>query len=144
MGDTNLYLSRKNQLLTLQVEHRFAAPPAPMQLKLCTEPAVHLSIVDNNIQNYSDAATNIHNLNPLQQQLLEILSTDKPLTTVTLRTRLRRRKQHVSAALNQLKEQKRIFRGPTGWCLTNDPSDHQKQAVPCSPPGRSDPRNTKK
>lgn len=116
-SDTNLYLSRKNQQLTLQVEHRFAAPPPPLQLKLCTEPAIHLSIINNDTS--KKRGDKDQTLDPLQQQLLDLLSHHRPLTTVALRSLLHRRKQLVVAALNLLSNQNLVVRGPEGWCLTS-------------------------
>ena len=116
-SDTNLYLSRKNHLLTLQVEHRFAAPPTPLQLNLCSEPAIHLSIINNDISINLDA--NNQKLDPLQQQLLQLLSHDRPLTTVALRSLLHRRKQLVVAALNHLCNQNLVERIPDGWRLSS-------------------------
>jgi hypothetical protein len=116
-SDTNLYLSRKNQQLTLQVEHRFAAPPEPLQLKLSLDPAIHLSIINNDtpkIQTHIDQT-----LDPLQQLLLDRLSRNRPLTTVALRAMLHRRKQHVVAALNLLCEHNLVEKGPEGWRLTS-------------------------
>ncbi|MEJ2352175.1 MAG: AAA family ATPase [Anaerolineales bacterium] len=116
-SDTNLYLSRKDHLLTLQVEHRFAAPPTPIQLKLSSEPAIHLDII--NYDSTDSIDTNPHSLDPLQLQLLNLLSTRRPLTTVALRSLLHRRKQHVVLALNHLLQLNLIQRGPDGWSLSS-------------------------
>jgi hypothetical protein len=116
-SDTNLYLSRKDLLLTLQVEHRFAAPPRPLQLKLDNDPAIHLSIINYDTSDSSD--DNPHSLDPLQQQLLNHLSLHRPLTTVALRSLLHRRKQHVVLALNQLLQLNLVQRGPDGWFLSS-------------------------
>jgi len=114
-SDTNLYLSRKNQRLSLQIEHRFAAPPPPLQLQLSSEPAIHLSIL--NFDSPIVSLPNDQNLDPLQQQLLQLLSPHRPLTTVALRSLLHRRKQHVVAALNRLQELNLVERTPEGWRL---------------------------
>lgn len=116
-SDTNLYLSRKDHLLTLQVEHRFAAPPKPLQLKLDDEPAIHLSVINYDSDDSTDDIP--QSLDPLQQQLLNHLSQNSPLTTVALRSRLRRRKEYVVLALNQLLELNLIQRGPHGWSLSS-------------------------
>jgi hypothetical protein len=116
-SDTNLYLYRKHQQLTLNVEHRFAAPPPPLHFQLSTDPAVHLTMTNNDKQNEPPATST--DLETLHQQLLELLSHDRPLTTVALRARLHRRKQHVVAALNHLCQQKLIYRGPDGWRLSS-------------------------
>ena len=116
-SDTNLYLSRKKQHLTLQVEHRFAAPPPPLQLQLSTDPAVHLSILNYHSPIASDTNDPNQNLDPLQQQLLQLLSQHRPLTTVALRSLLHRRKQLVVAALNRLQELNLAERSPEGWRL---------------------------
>ena len=116
-SDTNLYLSRKNQHLTLQVEHRFAAPPPPLQLQLSTDPAVHLSILNYLSPIASETNDPNQNLDPLQQQLLQLLSLHRPLTSVALRSLLHRRKQLVVAALNRLQELNLVERTPEGWRL---------------------------
>jgi hypothetical protein len=116
-SDTNLYLSRKNHILYLQVEHRFAAPPIPLQLKLVDDPAIHLSIINYDTDDSDDA---IHqSLDPIQQQLLYHLSAHRPLTTIALRSLLHRRKQHVLLALNHLLELNLVHRGPDGWSLSS-------------------------
>jgi hypothetical protein len=116
-SDTNLYLFRKKQLLTLQVEHRFAAPPPLIQLELSTDPAIHLSIINSHTSNTH--AQNDQSLDPLQQQLLERLSPNRPMTTVALRLLLHRRKQLVVAALEQLSKQNLVERKPEGWVRTS-------------------------
>ena len=116
-SDTNLYLSRKDHLLTLQVEHRFAAPPLPLHLKLTAEPAMHLSII--NFDSSDSYDSHPQSLDPLQQQLLNLLSPHRPLTTVALRSLLHRRKQLVVLALNQLLNLNLVQRGPDGWSLSS-------------------------
>jgi hypothetical protein len=116
-SDTNLYLFRKKQHLTLQVEHRFAAPPTPLQLKLSTDPAIHLTIINNDTSKIHDAKH--QTLDPLQQQLLKHLSKHRPMTTVALRSLLHRRKQLVVAALEHLAKLNLVQRKPEGWIRTS-------------------------
>jgi hypothetical protein len=44
-GDSNLYVSRRGDDIELTMEHRSAAAPEPLRLRLLTEPNVHLAPV---------------------------------------------------------------------------------------------------
>ena len=114
-SDTNLYLTRKAQRLTLQVEHRFAAPPEPLSLQLCTKPTLHLKLNNANTSTPPDTAHNT--LDPLEQQILNSLSAIRPLSTVAVRALVHRRKEHVVAALKALAQQGYVTRTPQGWRL---------------------------
>ncbi|MFN8626219.1 MAG: AAA family ATPase [Candidatus Binatia bacterium] len=46
-GDSNLYLRRREDHLTLSVEHRAAPAPAPFRLILAEQPTPHLDVVDD-------------------------------------------------------------------------------------------------
>jgi hypothetical protein len=117
-SDTNLFLSRKEQRLSLQVEHRFAAPPPTIHLQLNNDPALHLDIIPTTISN-PEPLLSPDNLDHLQQELLELLSLDRPMSTVALRSLLRRRKQHVVLALNKLLDKNLVARGTDGWTLAS-------------------------
>jgi hypothetical protein len=121
-SDTNLFLSRKGQLLTLQIEHRFAPPPAPLTLRLESEPAPHLAIADTALDLDTTDSTRggsalliADDQDPLQLQIFDLLCVNRCLPTVTIRERVRKRKQDVVAALNTLATQGKIERGVGGW-----------------------------
>jgi hypothetical protein len=110
-GDSNLYLSRSRDHLTLTVEHRAAPSPDPLQLVLASSPSPHLEIVDS----CNDAASE------LSSSVVEVLANEqRPLTRSTLRRRLRVKNQRLGAALSQLENTGRITRSPDGWLLAGD------------------------
>jgi hypothetical protein len=110
-SDTNIYMARKAQTMTLQIEHRFAPSPPPINLSLQTDPAPHLVIIDN-----EHPAQNAENT--LQAQIIGMLAFNHPMSTVAIRKRLRRRKQDVIDELNALAEQGHIQRVAKGWVRT--------------------------
>lgn len=109
-SDSGLYLTRSSQHLQLWIEHRSAPPPDPMSLHLCADPAPHLRI--------TDAKLPTHENNPLQAELLRLLSqSPRPLSTVDLRDRLHKRKADVVRALDALRRQGIVDREARGWVL---------------------------
>jgi len=107
-SDTNIYMARKDQTMTLQIEHRFAPSPAPINLSLQTDPAPHLVFID-------DEHPHLATENTLQEQIIGMLALNHPMPTVAIRKRLRRRKQDVVDELNALAEQGLIQRLANGW-----------------------------
>jgi hypothetical protein len=116
-GDTNLYLRRLSQdsMLELRIEHRAAAAPEPVRLKLCVdqqaEPAARFEVFD---AEPSD--------NPAAQRILELLGqAQAPISSATLREKLGVRNQTVAAALKLLQDDGRIRRaGRDGWSAVAD------------------------
>lgn len=116
-SDSNLYLARHKQDLTLFLEHRSAPAPKPLRLRLAPDPAPHLVLVDDDDDNDPPAASS---LIPLQHDIVACLSmTHRPLPTVELRHRLCKRKQDVVHALAELQTLRRVTRTPRGWLLAN-------------------------
>jgi len=112
-SDSNLYLTRRSRTLTLYLEHRSAAPPDPLELRLLTEPAPHLTVLDDSLE--QDAADPA---DPLWTELLDHLSiANRPLPTIELRRLLCKRKEDVVRALVGLETQRRIRRTAHGWTL---------------------------
>lgn len=110
-SDSNLYLTRRHQRLTLSIEHRSAPSPDPLQLRLQTEPAPHLVLADGvpEIPSADD---------PLHEAILHRLSrSNRPLSTNDLRDLLRRRKADVVRALHDLQALQRISRDDRGWAI---------------------------
>lgn len=112
-SDTNIYMARKDQTMTLQIEHRFAPSPAPINLSLQTDPAPHLVIIDD-----AQIPENVEN--SLQAQIIDMLALNHPMPTVAIRNRLRRRKQDVVDELNALAEQGLVQRLAKGWVRTTE------------------------
>lgn len=108
-GDSNLHVARRGDELLLALEHRSAAPPDPLRLRLATLPAPHLTLVDA-------AASTPVPFAALEQQLLERLRhTARPLSTSELRDAVRRRKADVVAALEALSRAALVRRDRSGW-----------------------------
>jgi hypothetical protein len=115
-GDSNLYLCRIGQSLTLSIEHRAAPSSDRLQLALITKPpALALSIVDK------------QTLEPPQQpqasaqkRLEQILAEAKaPLTQRQLRDAARMRASHVGDALANLVAAGRVIRSADGYSISS-------------------------
>lgn len=108
-GDSNLHVSRRGDELQLRFEHRSAAAPAPLRLRLATNPAPHLALVDDGDPPQAPA-------DDLQQELLErVAAAPRPHSTNELREAVRRRKADVVAALGVLAATQRVRRTSQGW-----------------------------
>jgi RecA-family ATPase len=114
-GDSNLYLRRLSQdsVLELKIEHRAAAAPQPIRLKLRvdgdqSQAAARFEIVDT-----------AHEDDPWAQRILELLTQTKaPLSSAALREKLGVRNQTVAEALKLLQADGRIRReGRDGWSV---------------------------
>ena len=115
-SDTNLYLARKEKSLTLTIQHRSAASPAPLALAFELEPAPHL-VVLNRVEPAKSATPDV-TTNPLAHEVAAVLKqSPHPLSTTEIRDRLHKRKADVVAALKELLEQSRIRRDLLGWQL---------------------------
>jgi hypothetical protein len=116
-GDTNLYLRRLSQdsTLELRIEHRAAAAPEPVRLKLRVEeqadPAARFEIVDS-----------LPEADPAARRILELLGkAEAPLSSSALREKLGVRNQTVAEALKILQVDGRIRRaGRDGWSAAAD------------------------
>lgn len=105
-GDSNAYLTPRNDSILLTIEHRSAKPPEPVELKLVSsDAAIHLAIA---------APPNLHN--PLPDRILSLLTNEKhPLTQTIMRDRLKVNNQRLSQTLNRLDQQGLILRTSAGW-----------------------------
>jgi len=112
-GDSNLYLRKLSQdsALELKIEHRAAAPPAPVRLKLSVDPG------DTPCARFAAIERNLHD-DPAAHRILELLAkTSEPITSATLREKLGVRNQTVSETLKRLLDDGQIQRiGRDGWC----------------------------
>lgn len=109
-SDSGLYLTRSSHRLQLWVEHRNAPAPEPMSLRLCTDPAPHLSVLDPHAPP--------PDTDPIQRDLLRLLAASpRPISTVELRDHIRKRKADVVVALEALRSQGTVDRQANGWSL---------------------------
>jgi hypothetical protein len=118
-SDTNLYLSQRGQKLWLQMEHRHAQSPEPIALRLATEPAAHLALLDDGAPDEQHD----QGQDPLDDEVLERLAlSSRPLPTVELSRQLRKRKADVGSAIERLRGAGRVERSSRGWVLTTTDS----------------------
>lgn len=115
-GDTNLYLRRLSQdaALELKIEHRAAAAPAPLRLKLVVD--------DGDLPSARfDAIGREQQEDPTVGRVLHLLaSSSEPLSSAALREKLGVRNQLVADALRGLADAGRIRRaGRDGWVASH-------------------------
>lgn len=118
-GDTNLYLKRLSQdsTLELKIEHRAAAAPPPLRLKL---------VVDD----HADLVARFERIDSAQQddptarRILDLLvRSTSPLSSAALRDKLGVRNQTVAEAMKLLAADGRVQRvGRDGWTHPQDAS----------------------
>jgi len=113
-SDSNLYLTRSQHRLCLSVEHRNAPAPEPLSVRLCADPAPHLKLTAPNSP--EPETTDV-----IQTELLCLLSeTPRPLSTLDLRQRLRKRKADVVRTLETLRLRGIIDRTAGGWHIKGE------------------------
>ncbi len=111
-GDSNLYLRRSSDRLTLSSEHRAAAASPSVYLELIATDAetAHLEVMgDVGGQKRRD----------LQKQVLDLLDENRVLTRAKLREMLSVKNQRLGETLESLQQAGRISRTPTGWQRAN-------------------------
>jgi hypothetical protein len=129
-GDSNLHVTQRAGELRLSLEHRSAAAPDPLRLRLVVGSTPHLALVDDGPPPAE--------VDDLQRVLLErVAASPRPHSTTELREAVRRRKADVVAALGELVAAGRIERTARGWRRRTpeppgpaDPSDGQRSLFP--------------
>lgn len=115
-SDSNLYITRRSNRLTLHLEHRSAPAPEPLDFRLVPEPAPHLRLLDGDTIGPNDQP----DFDPLQTEILDRLAiARRPVPTVELRKMLCKRKEDVVRALTDLAGVQRVTRSQHGWVLAN-------------------------
>lgn len=114
-SDTNLFLSRRGDHLTLYIEHRSARAPDPLTLRLETEPAPHLVLCTSSTDGTPSAAAATE---PLHQEVVHFLaSTSRPRSGNDIQQHLHKRKADVLQALEALSRMGIVSRTSLGWQL---------------------------
>jgi len=120
-GDSNLYLRRHGDQLTLSIEHRAAPAPAPISLHLATDgDAVALVTT---VRSLDDAAPTVVAATPASPRTAEqrieeqLASAGAPMTTAALRKACQIRNATLTTALAALVTAGRVCKGPTGYLL---------------------------
>jgi len=108
-GDSNAYLSRRGENLTLTVEHRAAPAPKPMVLEPVPAPGGGLHLELSGTQPEDQA--------PLPDRLLSVLrEAAAPLPGRQIRGILRVNNERLWEALRSLERRGQIEKTPAGWC----------------------------
>ena len=112
IGDSNLYLARKDQHMVLTIEHRAAPAPQPMTIELISGNATYLRVCQHTVDGQRAEPS-------LDQQVMNLLeSVHTGLSRTDLRARLRVNNQRLGCCLTELERHGRIRRTPDGWKLT--------------------------
>jgi len=106
--DSLAYLARERDALRLHLEHRSAASPDPVEIRLVQGDATHLELV---------AAPSVDEAPvPLRDRVVERLTAAPgPLMRKELRELLRVNNQRLGEALADLERQGRVVRDDAGW-----------------------------
>lgn len=131
-GDSNLYLRRKGDQLTLTTEHRAAPSQEHIPLQLApSASAWTLSIVPA-----PAAAAPAAEIEPLDRVRQALAQSDQPLPVRRLRQLCGLRMAAVCACLEQLQQQGRLIHTPQGYQLKSPPvSTPVSLSRPIAPPG---------
>jgi AAA domain len=108
-GDSNLYLKRASERLTLTIEHRAAAAPTPVTLELITtDPeTTHLAVT---------AELRDEPGRSLQERVMELVTqADGVLTRVKIRDMLAVKNERLGVVLEALEQAGQVRRTAAGW-----------------------------
>jgi RecA-family ATPase len=105
-GDSNLYVVRRRQTLTLSAEHRFAPSAPPVGLALVSDDGP----VRLDVHELEEPAS-------LADRIVECLAERAPRRPDELRQALGVRKQSLLEALRELEKAGRVHRTQDGWAL---------------------------
>lgn len=121
-GDSNLYLSRNDEQLTLTIEHRASRPPDPLTLQLVSNPDgtnTHLEIVDGQ----KSPGENYPSPESLEDSILSFLSrAGSARFRSQIRSALKVNNQRLGQALSNLDDLGAIRRTAHGWQLASPSS----------------------
>ncbi len=116
-GDSNLYLRRKAQGLSLSIEQRAAPSRNHIPLALVEDQdALALAVVDERVVAEPKAAS-------ARERVIETLTgSDQPLSTQQLRKRCRMRTATLCETLAALGAQGHVTHGPQGYAIVAEPT----------------------
>ena len=131
-GDSNLYLRRKAQGLSLSIEQRAAPSRNDVPLELvATDDALALTVVDEPAEEETQPAS-------ARERVIEALTlSEQRLSTQQLRKRCRIRTATLCATLAELSRQGQVTHGPQGYTIAAEkpPLPVSFPAAPIDPPG---------
>lgn len=113
-GDSNLYLRRSSERLTMMIEHRAAASAGPLELRLRAGPdaALALALVEAEV-----VATAPRTPRPTERVLEVLAAAEEPLTRRALRDACRMRSASVGDALTELVANASVLETERGYML---------------------------
>jgi hypothetical protein len=111
-GDSNAYLTPRNDKIILTLEHRAARPPDPIDLKL-------VSLVDGSATHLAIASTGKIDAALTDRIVTLLVNENKPLTQTIIRNQLKVNNQRLSQTLSSLDQQGFILRTRGGWVNTD-------------------------
>lgn len=117
-GDSNLFLRRQQDTLTLDIEHRAASAPEPIRLTLEADDQRLILQGDPHIPDDADGAEDAESAP--EERLLALFAAAGSLTRRQIQTAMRMRAATVGALLDQLQDQGRLTRDPQGFRLVSD------------------------
>ena len=110
-GDSNLYVRRLRDRLTLTFEHRAAPAPEPVHIQLACTDDPHLEVLG--------PAETAGVDDPLDERVLHVLAREaRPISRRGLRSRLSVRNTRLGEAINRLQARGRVVRKPDGFALS--------------------------
>ena len=109
-GDSNLYVRRAKDALTLSIEHRAAASPDPIALALVDDGNPHIAVVA--APNHDDGADDLD-----ARVLAAVRSARAPLGRAQLRDALRVRNERLGHALTRLAAAGVLVRNGDRWAV---------------------------
>lgn len=123
-SDSSLFLRRIKGRLRLSAEHRAAAAPEPLWLRLADEDEdrIHLEVVTALVEEAEKRS--------LAEAILDALQDDATLTRTQLRDTLRVQNSRLGDALTELERQRRIVRLAGGWRRSGAPAASTPEPEP--------------
>jgi hypothetical protein len=128
-GDSNLYLRRKRDRITLSTEHRAARSQENIALRLAQSDPIALELIPSDTEDPRPAKPSV------VQRILDAFSdVDRPLSANALRRLCAMKNATLGATLARMTEQGLISREPRGYRLNPVIPDSQIQ-LPIGPEG---------
>jgi hypothetical protein len=131
-SDSGLYLTQRGQRneITVTIEHRAAATPAPLLLRLTgggDGTQTHLEV----LRRANDSSMIPSDSSPATRVLQVLGANDKPLTRAALRGFVRINNRRLGDVLVELERDGRVCHAPEGWCLRPPSAAHKPDHHPC-------------
>ncbi len=115
-GDSNAYLARRNDRITLTVEHRSAKPIDPIEMELVSK----ADGADTHLEIVTQPGKSV-NASLAERTLVLLKNSDKPMPRTAIRKHLRVNNQRLGDTLVTLDKQGFILKTPKGWTPLHHP-----------------------